>query len=63
MEEKKNTVAEKGAKNDREHARELALRRLRLHRIRVAGTILGVIALLVMVFLVFIAHYDFSKKA
>ena len=62
-EEQKKSISEKGAKNDKEKARELAMKRLRRHRIRVASTILGVIAVLAMIFFVFIAHYDFHKKA
>ncbi|MBR3058815.1 MAG: hypothetical protein IKG93_12750 [Clostridiales bacterium] len=63
MEEKKEEIKGKGPANDRENARALAEKRLRNHRIRVAAAIIGVIAVLVTVFLVFFAHYDFGKKA
>ncbi len=63
MEEKKEIITAKSGKNDREHARKMAERRLRLHRIRILSSVIGVILLLAAIFLVFVAHYDFGKKA
>jgi len=63
MDENNIDEMKNGTEDDKKRRRAMAERRLRIHRIRIATTVAGILAVLAFIFFVFIAHYDFSKKA